>query len=92
MTKSQKSFFAFNSQSRIVRVGKREYALPRSRMMRILLGLVLIICGTLGFLPVLGFWMLPLGLLILSYEFHLIRRLRRRMIVWWRRRKGTARE
>ena len=30
--------------------------------------------GLLGFLPVLGFWMLPLGLVLLSLDFALLRR------------------
>ncbi|MDP5348637.1 MAG: hypothetical protein NWT12_06295 [Paracoccaceae bacterium] len=30
--------------------------------LRLLVGLLLIIGGLLGFLPVLGFWMIPLGL------------------------------
>lgn len=51
------------------------------------MGIALVFLGLLGFLPVLGFWMVPLGLLVLSYEFHIIRRLRRRMIVRWERRK-----
>ncbi|HTO41508.1 MAG TPA: hypothetical protein VL026_11075 [Rhizomicrobium sp.] len=47
--------------------------------------------GTLGFLPILGFWMLPLGLLILSVDYHPVRRLRRKIEVWWgRRQKNKA--
>ena len=42
--------------------------------------------GFVGFLPVLGFWMIPLGLIILSIDFKPIRRLRRRVDVWWGRR------
>ena len=30
--------------------------------LRLVAGLLLIVGGTLGFLPVLGFWMIPLGL------------------------------
>lgn len=30
--------------------------------LRLVLGILLIIGGTLGFLPVLGFWMIPLGI------------------------------
>ena len=37
--------------------------LPRSRALRIAIGVVLMILGLFGFLPVLGFWMIPLGLL-----------------------------
>ncbi len=65
----------------------REFSMPRSRRVRIGLGLALCILGFFGFLPVLGFWMIPLSLLILSYEFHVVRRVRRRLIVWWERRK-----
>jgi Putative transmembrane protein (PGPGW) len=70
-----------------LRIFGRHIALPRSRLLRVLLGVLLVIFGILGFLPVLGFWMIPLGLLILSYEFHIVRRLRRRTIVWWEKRR-----
>ena len=56
-------------------------------VVRSLLGLLLMAAGVIGFLPVLGFWMIPLGLLVLSYEFHLVRRLRRRFVVWWQKRR-----
>ena len=52
------------------------------------LGIVLIICGILGFLPILGFWMIPLGILILSYDIAFVRRLRRRVVVWWSKKDG----
>ncbi|MEC8039137.1 MAG: hypothetical protein VX181_00250 [Pseudomonadota bacterium] len=32
--------------------------------MRLILGLFLMACGVVGFLPVVGFWMLPLGVAI----------------------------
>jgi hypothetical protein len=35
------------------------------KKLRLLLGLVLIVFGLFGFLPVLGFWMLPLGVVII---------------------------
>ena len=76
---------------RIISLFGREFGMPRSRLSRIALGIGLIVGGVLGFLPVLGFWMIPLGLLVLSYEFALIRRRRRRLIVWWERRKGSKR-
>ena len=41
------------------------------------LGVILVIGGLLGFLPILGFWMLPLGLIVLSIDFALVRRWRR---------------
>lgn len=69
----------------------RRIRLPHGRGARIGLGLALIFGGVLGFLPVLGFWMLPLGFLILSQDIPLARRWRRRMAVSWaRRRKEKA--
>ncbi|MEZ5913317.1 MAG: hypothetical protein R3D84_14770 [Paracoccaceae bacterium] len=41
---------------------------------RLALGLVLIAGGTLGFLPVLGFWMLPLGLGVAWLDIRAFRR------------------
>jgi hypothetical protein len=65
----------------------REFSMPRSRGLRICIGALLIVFGILGFLPVLGFWMIPLGLLVLSYEFATVRRYRRRLVVWWEKRR-----
>jgi purine-cytosine permease-like protein len=58
--------------------GKR-FSLPRSRTLRLGVGVGLCLGGVLGFLPILGFWMLPLGVLVLSNEFHFLRRRRRQM-------------
>jgi hypothetical protein len=66
----------------------RELAMPQSRALRIAIGVLLVLFGLLGFLPVLGFWMVPLGVLILSYEFAAVRRFRRRSVVWWERRRN----
>ncbi|WP_407061690.1 hypothetical protein [Aureimonas sp. SK2] len=50
-------------------------------------GIAFIIGGFLSFLPVLGIWMLPLGLLILSIDLAFVRRMRRRTDVRWERRR-----
>ena len=71
-----------------IKLGNHEIELPRSRIIRMILGLVLIVGGLFGFLPVLGFWMVPLGLLILSVDLPIARRLRRRLEVWWGRRRA----
>ena len=42
--------------------------------------------GFVGFLPVLGFWMIPLGLIVLSIDLPWARRGRRRFSVWFQRR------
>ena len=68
-----------------LRLGSHRVHLPRSRPLRILLGGGLILGGVLGFLPVLGLWMLPLGAAVLSIDVPPIRRLRRRTEVWWGR-------
>lgn len=42
---------------------------PRLRWLRAPLGAALILCGIFGSLPILGFWMIPLGLSILALDF-----------------------
>jgi hypothetical protein len=75
-----------------VRFGTKVIDLPGSRLARIAIGVVLILCGLLGFLPILGFWMVPLGLIVLSADVPTIRRLNRRVSVavarWWTGRKS----
>lgn len=68
-----------------VRFGRFSIPVPASRWQRVTLGIALCVGGCLAFLPVLGLWMLPLGLMILSIEFHVIRRFRRRTEVWYGR-------
>jgi len=71
--------------------GRFRVTLPRSRLLRIGLGMALIVGGCLGFLPILGFWMLPLGLGVLSIDIPPVRRFRRRARVWWGRSAWPAR-
>jgi hypothetical protein len=74
---------------RLVRALRKD----RYRYLRVPLALVLIAGGFIGFLPVLGFWMLPLGLLLLSVDVPLLRptisaaiiRGRRRIDLWRQR-------
>ena len=70
-----------------VRLGKYRVNLPGSRILRISLGVVLVLGGFLGFLPLLGFWMIPVGLLVLSIDFAIARRWRRRLEIWWGNRR-----
>ncbi|MCB1501799.1 MAG: hypothetical protein KDK07_18785 [Bauldia sp.] len=62
-------------------------------------GVALVFLGLLGFLPVLGFWMVPAGFLVLAADIPAVRRFNRRTAVavkgWWigrkrRPRSGTA--
>jgi len=69
-----------------VKLGSYRLPLPRSRLLRIAIGVALVVFGLLGFLPVLGFWMVPLGLLVLSGDIPRVRRWRRRFAVWFARR------
>ncbi|MCQ0988400.1 hypothetical protein [Jiella marina] len=72
----------------------RRLPLPASRWARVSLGSGLVVGGVFGFLPILGFWMIPLGLVVLSVDFAPVRRLRRRSSVkaerWRRRRTETS--
>jgi hypothetical protein len=72
-----------------IRLGKYRLPLPGSWIVRVLIGLVLILGGFLGFLPILGFWMVPLGLMVLSIDLPFARRWRRRLEVWWGKRKAA---
>ncbi len=69
-----------------VKLGRRSYHVPGPKPVRIAIGVALVLGGMLGFLPVLGFWMIPLGLVVLSVDSFRVRRLRRRLEVWWGRR------
>ncbi len=75
-----------------IRLFDRHWHLPKSKPIRIGLGILLIAGGLVGFLPVLGFWMIPLGLLVLSIDLPIVRRWRRQLTVWWHRRKGEEDE
>ena len=72
----------------------RQLRLPTRKPARIALGAGLVLGGVLGFLPILGFWMIPLGLIILGHDVPSIRRRHRRLAVrWgrWRRRRAMQR-
>ncbi|SIT77340.1 hypothetical protein [Pontibaca methylaminivorans] len=51
------------------------------RGLRALLGLLLVVLGLFGFLPVLGFWMIPLGIAIAAIDLRPL----------WRRWRGGPR-
>lgn len=46
---------------------------PSSRWLRVPVGLLLVAGGLLGFLPILGFWMLIPGLLLLALDIPFLR-------------------
>ena len=66
--------------------------LSAPRVFRVLVGLLLVIGGVLGFLPVLGFWMVPLGLLVIFFDVPWVRGLWRRGRLWWKEKRGKDAE
>jgi purine-cytosine permease-like protein len=72
------------------RIAGYKIKVPGHPLLRVILGLVLIVGGFLGFLPILGFWMIPLGLAVLAVDFPPVRRFQRRMTIrfgaWMHRR------
>lgn len=69
---------------RTFRIGSRAFTLPDWAPARIAIGVLLVLFGFLGFLPFLGFWMIPLGVAILAYDIPRVRLLRQRLVRWWR--------
>lgn len=66
---------------------------PSAVWLRGLIGCLLILGGLFSFLPVLGIWMLPLGIILLAHDIPILKRPVGRMLVraerlWrkWRRR------
>lgn len=75
---------------------------PQARWVRLPLGILCIIGSFLWFLPVLGLWFLPLGLLLIAQDVRVLRRpvgnmtlylLDRwdRLRKWWKRRRSSSR-
>jgi hypothetical protein len=54
---------------------------PSASWVRVPLGTVLVLGGALSILPVLGIWMLPLGLMLLALDVALLRRPTARMLI-----------
>ena len=70
-----------------IRLAKRTIHLPENRALRLGLGGALVVGGMFGFLPILGFWMIPLGAVVLAQDIPAVRRVNRRVSVkakrWW---------
>lgn len=67
---------------------------PAAKWVRLPLGVAFILGGLVGFLPVLGFWMVPLGALLLAEDIPVLRNPTMRALGtvqrWWDRRRGRA--
>ncbi|MFK4826040.1 hypothetical protein ACI0FM_14815 [Paenochrobactrum sp. BZR 588] len=85
---------ASESQSRkkhtILILGKR-IPIPATVFMRRVVGCGFIIGGSLSFLPILGIWMLPVGLILLSHDSHKVRRFRRNSEIYVLRKWRSSR-
>lgn len=57
---------------------------PKWKWLRPPLGVLLVILGMFGFLPVLGFWMIPLGLAVLAVDFPAAERALDWLLAKWR--------
>jgi hypothetical protein len=67
---------------RLVRV---ERVPPSSRWVRLPIAILLIVAGVFSFLPVLGLWMLPLGLMLLAADVPFLKRPMGLALVWLER-------
>ena len=68
---------------------------PSGRWLRWPLAVILMAGGVVGFLPVLGLWMLPLGLVLIAQDVPFLRRPMARMVRWindrWLRDRNSPR-
>ncbi|MDB5652793.1 MAG: hypothetical protein JWQ94_406 [Tardiphaga sp.] len=64
---------------------------PSSKLVRIPLALLLMLGGVFSILPVLGFWMLPLGLLLMAQDLPFLQKPVAQSLGWLER-KWIARE
>jgi hypothetical protein len=55
---------------------------PKRLWLRVPLGILFILAGFLWFLPVLGLWMMPLGIVLLTQDCGPVRRVVYRLINW----------
>jgi hypothetical protein len=64
---------------------------PKSRWLRIPLGILCIVASFFWFLPVLGLWFLPIGLLLIAQDVPFLRRPVGRLMLWLEDRWRTLR-
>lgn len=73
--------------SRFLRLLRRPSMMPA----RIAVSILLIVGGLLSFLPVLGFWMLPLGLMVIAQDLPFLQKPLVRLFHWCERRWASWR-
>lgn len=59
---------------------------PESRWVRWPVAVLLVCGGLLGFLPILGFWMLPVGFVLIAQDIPILHRPTARGLMWINRR------
>lgn len=60
------------------------------RVVRILIGVALVIGGVFGFLPVLGFWMVPLGLVVIFFDVPWVKARWLAFRNWWKAKRNKS--
>lgn len=60
------------------------------RVVRILIGAALVIGGVFGFLPVLGVWMIPLGVLVIFFDVPWVKARWLAFRNWWKERRKNS--
>jgi len=63
---------------------------PSAVRMRALVAGLLVVGGLFGFLPILGFWMVPLGLALLALDLPFLRGPLARILAWLNRSREQA--
>ncbi len=70
----------------------KEKVMHLPKPVRIAVGILFVLFGLLGFLPILGFWMVPVGLGILAIDIPIVKRFVHRVVSafnqWRRKRRG----
>jgi hypothetical protein len=65
---------------------------PDARWVRIPVGVLFVLGGVFSILPVLGIWMLPLGLLLIAYDVPFLRKPVARSTIWITRKWAAFRQ
>jgi hypothetical protein len=65
---------------------------PSAKWIRMPVGIALMTGGTLGFLPILGFWMLPFGLALIARDVPFMQPPLARGFAWINRKLGYSRD
>ena len=68
--------------------GRFKVKLPRRKWQRVLMGVAFCIGALFWFLPVLGLWMLPLGIIVLAVDFPAAQRLSKWSVSRWEETQG----